>query len=446
MFGVLQRILEFSDETASLFSLLFLMGNVMGYWLYVIIPRPTGRIAAAANSPLINAVLMALLLVYHGVDPAGVTAVVLIALMMGIASATLALMWATSIGETSWSDRGRYVGTMLLLASVIYSIIIIAANISNQFAYILMAVLMVGAWRLAVRSASGLDESEDEPDPPRVESTRSVDVFWVLFIFLLLGYYSLAWISHENVFSRAGETAAGLSPVVAAMTYGMAAFLAGTLADRTREIEGIAMVGLAALVSSFLLVPAAADRGLWGLLDAFLQGSYGVLDFFVLTYLALPALLFGGPVYRYYALGLSVNAMVVASGFVWGPPLEFPLHPADVHTISLVTAVALIIGTVSALVLRGFRTSWVRDDQEKDPVQAASGEQLQEVMESAGLTNREQDVVLLILQGHANQQIADELSITVNTVKTHIRNIYSKTGASSRADFILKISGPDVKL
>jgi DNA-binding NarL/FixJ family response regulator len=48
------------------------------------------------------------------------------------------------------------------------------------------------------------------------------------------------------------------------------------------------------------------------------------------------------------------------------------------------------------------------------------------------LTPREIDVLRLIAEGNANKIIAAELSLTEETVKSHIRNILSKLGAHDR--------------
>ncbi|MGX7013163.1 response regulator [Vagococcus silagei] len=48
------------------------------------------------------------------------------------------------------------------------------------------------------------------------------------------------------------------------------------------------------------------------------------------------------------------------------------------------------------------------------------------------LTNREKEILLLISEGKSNQEIADELFITLKTVKTHVSNILSKLDVEDR--------------
>ena len=48
------------------------------------------------------------------------------------------------------------------------------------------------------------------------------------------------------------------------------------------------------------------------------------------------------------------------------------------------------------------------------------------------LTNRELDVLRLIGQGYSNQAIAEELVITLKTVKTHVSNIFTKLEVEDR--------------
>lgn len=52
------------------------------------------------------------------------------------------------------------------------------------------------------------------------------------------------------------------------------------------------------------------------------------------------------------------------------------------------------------------------------------------------LTPREQDVLRLVARGLRNQDIADELVISVRTVKVHVSNIMGKLGANNRTEAV----------
>jgi DNA-binding NarL/FixJ family response regulator len=52
------------------------------------------------------------------------------------------------------------------------------------------------------------------------------------------------------------------------------------------------------------------------------------------------------------------------------------------------------------------------------------------------LTEREIEVLRLIVQGHTNRQIADTLKLSVRTVEYHRANMTSKLGLHSRADLV----------
>jgi DNA-binding NarL/FixJ family response regulator len=53
-----------------------------------------------------------------------------------------------------------------------------------------------------------------------------------------------------------------------------------------------------------------------------------------------------------------------------------------------------------------------------------------------GLTSREAEVLSLIATGRTNAQIAAALVVSPSTVKTHINNIFAKTGVTSRAQAV----------
>lgn len=53
------------------------------------------------------------------------------------------------------------------------------------------------------------------------------------------------------------------------------------------------------------------------------------------------------------------------------------------------------------------------------------------------LTNREMEILTLMTEGKANKEIADELFITLKTVKTHVSNILSKLEVQDRTQAVI---------
>ena len=56
------------------------------------------------------------------------------------------------------------------------------------------------------------------------------------------------------------------------------------------------------------------------------------------------------------------------------------------------------------------------------------------------LTEREQEICTLMVEGLTNRQIADKLYISEGTVKNYISNIYDKTGIHDRVKLIVELT------
>ncbi|MCF8447792.1 MAG: response regulator transcription factor, partial [Bacteroidia bacterium] len=62
------------------------------------------------------------------------------------------------------------------------------------------------------------------------------------------------------------------------------------------------------------------------------------------------------------------------------------------------------------------------------------------------LTPREKDIIKELSHGKTNQEIADELSLSVQTVMTHRKNIRAKTGTKNLANLLLVLKEQGIDL
>jgi NarL family two-component system response regulator LiaR len=91
--------------------------------------------------------------------------------------------------------------------------------------------------------------------------------------------------------------------------------------------------------------------------------------------------------------------------------------PADVTNTTLLKAIRAIFAEEIWLPRRVL-SKLARDNAAKNTLR--------------GLTPRESDILRLICQGNTNQEIADQLFISRETVRWHVRGIYSKIGVENR--------------
>lgn len=75
---------------------------------------------------------------------------------------------------------------------------------------------------------------------------------------------------------------------------------------------------------------------------------------------------------------------------------------------------------------RVYQVGWEQEGAESQPASALEY--------SDGLTQREVEVLRLVATEKTDREIAEALVIADATVRTHISNIYSKTGANNRAE------------
>jgi DNA-binding NarL/FixJ family response regulator len=56
--------------------------------------------------------------------------------------------------------------------------------------------------------------------------------------------------------------------------------------------------------------------------------------------------------------------------------------------------------------------------------------------ESVSLTAREEEILVMLTKGYSNKEIADRLNLSIETVRSHLKNIYEKMHVRSRAEAV----------
>jgi len=196
-------------------------------------------------------------------------------------------------------------------------------------------------------------------------------------------------------------------------------------------------IGMSMIMSAFILF-MLLDRSAasYILVDTFMLGACGIFDLFWWSILA-ELLEYGKNPAKIFGLGLGANVLGVLAGGMIGTAVTSVHLPEEQTTVIALTVVCLTL-----LILPPLNRQLVLLLKNHVYLNAFSG--LDEIQKkqivtaeiSHTLTERENEVLNLILAGKSNQAIAEELFVSINTIKTHVKNIYSKFDVTSRAELI----------
>lgn len=126
---------------------------------------------------------------------------------------------------------------------------------------------------------------------------------------------------------------------------------------------------------------------------------------------------------------ILIYGAILAAAVAALKAIEFQLlartHPAELY-----------IGLLAA----GFMALGVWAGARLFPRRAPAGEFTgnDKARESLGISGREFEVLELLAAGRSNKEIASQLSVSPNTVKTHVAKLYDKLEVSRRTEAILR--------
>lgn len=78
---------------------------------------------------------------------------------------------------------------------------------------------------------------------------------------------------------------------------------------------------------------------------------------------------------------------------------------------------------------------WIERQRQGSQLEVPAGRN-EKAIKALGLTTREIEVLECLRRGESNKEIARSLGISPNTVKTHLKSLYTKIGANNRTQAV----------
>lgn len=211
----------------------------------------------------------------------------------------------------------------------------------------------------------------------------------------------------------------------------------------------VTMIGFA-----YILFFSLNDSALsYVIIDTLLLGACGICDLFWWTILGEMLTFTNNPV-KIFGVGLSANIFGILIGVFIGESL-FSIESAGINPTTI--AVCIVLITLIALPILYNRLAAVIDNNtflfglsnfviDMTIASEVKGKHKNKMpgreeavissLKLSGLTEREIEIAQHLLNGESYRMIAQDLNISENTVKSHIKNIYSKTHVKNKSELI----------
>lgn len=344
---------------------------------------------------------------------------------------------------TPKNERIKTCADVLIISNVLMIIIdVVSVNISAH-AGLLISLLVLLAGFIMVMLLPNKERIQNIPDRCSIDKNNRMEGKLKKPLLLLFIFIAVITVNSGLMYQVINPAFAHMPFLVSwywAVPYVIALIVMRSLPAKVKRSR-ILYIAMAMIMCAFLLFMVMGREALdYIIIDTLMLGACGIFDLFWWSIIGEMLEYTSNPV-KVSGIGLSANVFGVLIGDIigiWMASTQMPSAKVTVIALCVVCVTLVILPPlneqlVSLLKSHVYLSVFSSMDENKQ------SEILGSIKTLDPLTGRENEVLELILSGKSNREIATELIISENTVKTHTKNIFSKYNVGSRAELISTI-------
>lgn len=350
---------------------------------------------------------------------------------------------------TPKNDRIKTMADGLIFSNLLMILLNIAAiHISPHIGLGFSMVALAAAFLFALRLPK--EEAPEAPPSPKQGEIYVGKAGPLAFLCLFIGIIT---VNSGLMYQVQGPAFAHLEWLTSwywAVPYIAALFIMRNLPRKTNRAYilyvAMAMIGLS-FIAFLALGRSWAD---YLVVNTLMLGACGVYDLFWWSILGEMLELDKNPA-KIMGVGLSANVLGVLLGGLIGNAISAAGEQSQNPTLLALGVVCLTLillpplhKRLTALLKNHVYLTTITEMQAKEQTRLICTFSTTEK-----LTEREGEIAALLIKGKTYRMIAGELHVSENTVKTHVKNIYSKAGVQNRTELmnlLLDIHIPSAKI
>ncbi len=364
-------------------------------------------------------------------------------LIMGIASAVFILGWSvvfSFVGEKE--SHLKIMASTIVLANLVVLVFFIMRPLItiNNYLILSMTPLILTAFLIKIASSSHVMWVESVNVMSKVPKHLLLIFFLFIFNIYLNGGFMytvmLPSLRYKGFFA----------PYYPYLLYMLVLTILYVFNQRISNILiaylGIALLGLAFI--SFALL----NESIYGYIMTIglMEAAFALLDLFLWTSLGLLVSKYGKP-YLFFGILLAANTTSIIVGHLISDNIS-NIENNRYLVVALLSAASIFLAVIVIpwlmRIINASHSPPFKLNAESIYRQRYA-QLITHLPQDMHLTQRESEVVMLVLKGLTNKDIANELFISEHTIKTHLKKIHGKFGVSRKKDLIYLASNEKSK-
>ncbi len=294
--------------------------------------------------------------------------------------------------------------------------------------------------------------SAESPAPARrgirAHLKTHLGISLTLLCAVMLVMVGFGYLQHLVSFSAVGGDSAGYGILIQMARGVVAVLMFAIVVAASHHVSTVYRVGLLAMIAGFMMMPFLFGTELFWISGAVIIGGYTTFDLLIWVAFSQIAHAQSRDPLKTIAVMRLLSVLCTVVGFAVGIALvgtnehvgEFVSAETTVVGYLVVIAAVLTLSSEDMWMLSGRPSALAAEGSADDG--AGQNERLEAWFDAIGLTVREREIGALLANGRTQPWIAERLSISENTVGTHVRHIYQKADVHGRQEFIDQAFSP----
>ncbi|WP_296013213.1 helix-turn-helix transcriptional regulator [uncultured Adlercreutzia sp.] len=277
------------------------------------------------------------------------------------------------------------------------------------------------------------------PAEAPADATQRYPLPWKLLAIMVIGSFLMGT---SSMFMENADYLGSAHRILATGAFGVVVLGMAYLHRDKLDARTLALVALALALASLLCVPFAA--GALGNAVSFMEKfAFIFFTFFVLLVIVGIVRRYSVPSLPLFAVTRACTELPLLAGLLFNRML-LATDWLDILAVRIALALAGVVLVLVCVLIwkseRSVNADWgaqgvgIATNRHEPGPQELFMARCDAMAERYGLTAREIELLALTLQGKTRAQIEQELYLSANTVKTHLRHAYGKLGVHSKAE------------